>query len=104
VVSQVFGLEFDSSICIFVANTELIAFNSRGNLFFNLHYFESVSYDLIMRRDFVGLQHALSYWMTVCAHEIAHNVASGHGKGSSSFPSPLSTTTTSLLLLLIILY
>jgi hypothetical protein len=54
-----------------------IAFNSNGSLFFNVRFFKQVH----MKQQQQPLSFnasACSYWYTVAAHELAHNIEADH--------------------------
>lgn len=53
-----------------------IAFNSSGALYFNLRFFCA----LHVYQDGIVKSECYSYWFTVMAHELAHNLAKGHDK------------------------
>jgi hypothetical protein len=52
------------------------AFNSNGSLFFNLRAWEEMGHG---RREGEGRERAEIHWFVVFCHEVAHNLAQGHG-------------------------
>lgn len=82
---SVFRLPLDvaKNLSIFWEDGRTIAFNKGGSLFFNLKYY-------MQQREAQGkarsVDHATlaDYWFVVMAHELAHNIANGHGKEHES--------------------
>jgi len=72
-VAEVYGLS-TRSYCVFVT-AGCIAFNRQGTIYLNLQYFEKWHYKDVRegRR-----RRALTLWFLTFAHEIAHNLVSGH--------------------------
>ena len=61
-----------ASVALFIdVDSDTVAFNHNGALFFNLRYFMQVS----RRQDFAG---RAVYWFVTMAHELAHNESSEH--------------------------
>jgi hypothetical protein len=75
------GSQNEAGFCVlnvYSDNSGLIAFNSESWLFFNVDHFSRQ-----LAQDWSRFE-CLSYWVVVMAHELAHNVAAGHGKNHES--------------------
>jgi D-serine deaminase-like pyridoxal phosphate-dependent protein len=73
---QLFGFRLDEMVAkvhIFVAQSERIAFNRGGRVFFNAHYYAKLNHN-------AHSDHALSYWFVTICHELAQNVSEEHDK------------------------
>ncbi|PRP77152.1 hypothetical protein PROFUN_14587, partial [Planoprotostelium fungivorum] len=57
----------------FYEDREIIGFNQNTHLFYNLRYYEALHLKKSRGK-------AKCWWLVVFAHEVAHNVASGHNK------------------------
>merc|ERR1712226_995072 len=67
-----------SSICIFYDPTGgTIAFNANKALHFNVRFYHALHHHPPTPYD---RKKCYSYWFTVMAHELAHNLVSGHTK------------------------
>ena len=60
------------SLSVYWEESNTIAFNRGGKLFFNSYFFRRVNQHP-NRLDYI------CYWFPVFAHELAHNVSTGHG-------------------------
>jgi len=75
---HVYQLKLATVAIYYEPNGNTIAFNSNKALYFNLRFFVALHRGNIDSACY-------SYWYTVMAHELAHNLVSGHNKEHGKF-------------------
>ena len=83
VCAEVFELEKSSLNIFYSTHTKSIAFNYRGSLFCNFHFFSELhqsGFSLAENRT-----EAAIYWFVVLCHELAHNLVSVHDSKHSYY-------------------
>lgn len=81
-VASVFSVGVDVVSIFHDHSGRTIAFNSRGSIFCNYHYFQQLHLSRMRER---GGGDALVYWWVIFCHELAHNLVSEHNSDHSYY-------------------
>ena len=65
-----------------VSDSDSIAFNGNGALFFNYRFFESLHFPDVQQGKAAD---AIVYWFVVACHELAHNIVKDHSSAHSYY-------------------
>ncbi|EEP78210.1 predicted protein [Uncinocarpus reesii 1704] len=79
---SIFGVRKDSVSIFSEPNGKTIAFNYRGSIFCNYHYFQQLHFAKVLEGNRAD---TLVYWWTIFCHELAHNLVQAHNSEHSYY-------------------
>ncbi|KAL9624758.1 MAG: hypothetical protein Q9160_001112 [Pyrenula sp. 1 TL-2023] len=86
-ITSIFAMRLDSMNVFFAPSSQSIAFNSKGTVFCNYHFFQQWHLPkLLQARDSnAAKRDAMTFWWVTLCHELAHNLVEDHSANHSYY-------------------